>query len=229
MKMEFTKNKGMSLIVMLIILAAYNAIAFILPFERHNGFWVGYGFTMLAILLTTCVVILAFGREGLKSKFFGMPLVLVVWAYLIVQFLVGFIEMLIPNIPSHYGIVINVIVLASCLIGLIGTNIAKEEIERVEEKNKEKVFYIKSLQADVEGLITKVSDNATKKIVKDLVDTIRYSDPMSSPQLAAIENKIETKVFALTESIADVNAVESLCDELQKLFADRNRQCKILK
>jgi hypothetical protein len=54
---------------------------------------------------------------------------------------------------------------------------------------------------------------------------------MSSPQLAAIENKIEAKVSVLTEAVEKANneAIKALCNELQQLFAERNRKCKILK
>jgi hypothetical protein len=70
-----------------------------------------------------------------------------------------------------------------------------------------------------------------KKTLKDLAETIRYSDPMSSPQLAAIENKIEAKAAALAEIVekTDVDGAKTACNELQLLFADRNRKCKILK
>ena len=35
--MLFSKNKGMSLVVVLIILAVYNTIVFVLPFNRGGG------------------------------------------------------------------------------------------------------------------------------------------------------------------------------------------------
>ena len=103
-------------------------------------------------------------------------------------------------------------------------------MEHSKDRMQEKVFYIKSLQADVEGLLDRTSDDM-KKLLKDLAETIRYSDPMSSPQLAAIENKIEAKAAGLTEAVdrADGNAIKALCDELQQLFAERNRKCKVLK
>ena len=64
--------------------------------------------------------------------------------------------------------------------------------------------------------------------MKDLAEAIRYSDPMRSPQLAAIENKIEAKVSVLSETV-DADSVKFLCAELQQLLAERNRKCKILK
>lgn len=227
--MKFTKNKGMSLVAVLIVLAVYNVIAFVLPFERHGGFWAGYGFSLLAILITAAVGFYALGHDGVKSKFYGLPLISVAWTYLAIQLIVGLLEMVIPDIPFQYGLVINVILLGACLVGLIGIDMAKEEVERLDEKVKEKVFLIKSLQADIEDLIGRANNDSLKKAVKELAETIRFSDPMSSPQLAAIENKIEIKTAALAESISEIETAKALCDELQQLFAERNRKCKISK
>ena len=229
--MSFSKNKSMSLAAVFIIIAVYNVVVFVIPFVKGGNFWTGYAFSMLALLLTAAVGFYSFGKEGLKSKFYGLPLTIVAWYYLIIQLIVGLLEMSLPFIPYRYGIAVNVILLGVCLIGLIGVNIAKEEIERIDEKIKEKVFYIKSLQVDVEGLVSKSSDESMKKVLKELAETIRYSDPMSSPQLAAIENKIEAKVSALTEAVetADGEVAKTLCIELQQLFAERNRKSKMLK
>lgn len=68
-------------------------------------------------------------------------------------------------------------------------------------------------------------------MIKDLVETIRYSDPMSSTKLAAIENKIESKSVVLTEAVnnGDGNSIMLLCNEMQQLFAERSRKSKVLK
>jgi len=230
--MKLTKNKGMFFASIFIILAVFNVVVFVIPFNKGGGFWSGYGFSMLAILLSAAVSFYAFDREGLKSKFYGVPLISVAWLYLVIQVIVGLIEMsldFIP-IPFQYGIALNTVLLGACLIGLITVEASKEEIERIDTQIKEKVFYIKSLQADVESMAGRASEDM-KKMLKDLAETIRYSDPMSSPQLATLENKIEVMAAGLTEAVDNANgdAIKALCNELQQLFADRNRKCKVLK
>jgi hypothetical protein len=231
--MKFTKNKKMYFIAVLILLVIFNVVVFVIPFHRGSGFWTGYGFSMLAILITAAVNFYAFDKEGLQSKFYGIPLITVVWRYLVVQIILGIAEMILDFIPVpfQFGIAANTILLGVCLLGLITVEAAKDEIARIDEKIKEKVFYIKSLQADVESLVGRAQDDSLKKMLKDLVETIRYSDPMSNPQLAAIENKIEAKAAILAETVdnADGNSIKTLCNEMQQLFAERNRKCKLLK
>jgi hypothetical protein len=231
--MKFTKNKKMYFIAVLILLVIFNVVVFVIPFHRGGGFWTGYGFSMLAILITAAVSFYAFDKEGLKSKFYGIPLITVVWRYLVIQIILGLAEMILDfiPIPFQFGIAANAILLGVCLLGLITVEAAKDEIARIDEKIKEKVFYIKSLQADVETLISRAQDDSLKKMLKDLVETIRYSDPMSNPQLAVIENKIEAKAAILAEAVgnADGDSIKTLCNEMQQLFAERNRKCKLLK
>jgi len=223
--------KDIFLIQTAIIAAVYNVLVFVIPFRRGGGFWSGYGFTMLMFAVLAGIGFYALGREGVKGKFYAIPLVSVAKKFLILQIIVGLSQMLFQFIPAHYGIALNTVFLGICVAKLITVGTAKKIIERIDEKVGEKVFYIKSMQVDVEGMVGKTSDEILKKALKNLAETIRYSDPMSNPQLAAVENKIEGKIAILAETIerADNDASKTLCDELQQLLAERNRKNKLLK
>ena len=228
--MKFSKNLGLFLVVDAIVLAVLNAIAWVIPFARGGSFWTGYGFASFAILLAAVVAVYAFGREGLRSKFYGVPMAYVTLPYVVVQVLLGLIQMAIPAIPYRYGILLNAVLLAVVLIGLIGAEMGRGTVEGVGAKVREKVFYIKSLQGEVEALAAGTADAALSKDLKALAEALRFSDPMSSPQLAAVENQIEAKVAALGATVGnDAAAARALCTELQGLVAERNRKCKLLK
>jgi signal transduction histidine kinase len=229
--MKLTKNTIASLIAVAVIITVFNVIAFAAPFTRGGTFWAGYIFLMIALLLTAGVGLYALGREGLKSKFYGVSLVHVAWAYLVAQIILGFVFMAIAVIPAWVAVIVGVVLLGGCVVGLIAVDLGKDEIERIDKKVREKVFYIKSLQADIEMIADKTDDAALKKTLKDLAETIKYSDPMSNDALAAIENNIEDKAAELRERVAagNVDGATALCDELQQLFAERNRKAKLLK
>ena len=228
--MKLTKNKGMFFAAVFVLIAVYNVIVFLMPFVKGGIFWTAYSFSMLAFFLTAGICYYAFNKEGIKSKVYGVPLITMVLCYLVIQLGLGFLEMIFWTIPFKYGIIVNTILLGACLLGLIVTEAGKEEIVRIDQKIKEKVFYIKSLQVDIECLFDKAPDD-TKKALKDVAETVRFSDPMSSPQLSVLEGKIEIKAAALTEAVenADSNAIKALCNELQQLFIERNKKCKLLK
>jgi len=235
--MDLTKNKLMAFATTFIFLAVYNVVVFVLPFIKGGNFWVGYAFSMFAMLLFAGVGFYVFDKPGFMSKFYRIPLIGVVKRYLILQLILGFIQMILDSnlihfdISFQYGLALNTIFLGLCLMGLITIEATKDEVERVDAKVKEKVVYIRSLQADVETLVDKVTDESVRKSLKELAETIQYSVKMSSPQLASIENKIEGKVMQLVETVegADSDKIMSLCDELQQLLAERNKKCKLLK
>jgi hypothetical protein len=236
--MKITKNRGMFFISVFIALVMYNVIVFVIPILRGGWFWTGYGFTVLAILLAAAVIYYTFDKEDLRSKFYRVPLTFLALCYLGIQLVLGFMEMILQvvvmkgvAISFQYGIAVNIVLLGVFLIGLISVEMGKDEIERIDGKVKEKVFYIKSLQIDIENLVNKAPDDSLKKMLKDLAEAIRYSDPMSSPQLAVIENKIEAKAAALSDIVekTDWDTAKVLCNELHESIAERNRKCKALK
>ena len=223
--MTITKNKGLYFVIIFLIFAVFNVIAWCFPAPRGGSYWVGYSYAMIAIFYT-------FDKKTMQSKFYHIPLIMVAWRYLIFQIIISLIEMGLSllDVPFQIGLIVNTLLLGFCLLGLFTVEMAKDEITRIDEKIKEQTFFVKSLAVDVENLIGRVSDDL-KKGMKDLAETIKYSDPMSSPQLASIENKIDIKVSDLTKAVEmqDNEGIKSLCDELQTLFAERNRKCKVLK
>ena len=228
--MKLSRNLKLFLVVDAIALAVFNALAWVIPFSRGGGFWTGYGFASFAIVFTAAVALYAFGREGLKSKFYGIPMAFVVLPYLVLQLLLGFAEMAVPAIPFRYEILLNGILLAAVLVGLVGAEMGRGTVEGVDAKVKSKVFYIKSLQGDVEALAARAGEPALAKDLRALAEAIRFSDPMSSPQLAAAESQIEAKAAALGAVVgSDAAAARALCAELLALVAERNRKCKLLK
>lgn len=108
---------------------------------------------------------------------------------------------------------------------MISADAGRDEIERVEAKVQKKVFYIRELQADIELLADNETNTDVKTALTQLAEKIRFSDPMSSEQLADLENKISAKVLELKTA---PNKVE-IITELNSLLDERNKKCKILK
>ena len=232
--MSISKNKTMFAAVIFIAMAIFNVIVFVMPVQKNGAFWTGYSFTMAAFILTAGVILYAFDRETLKSKFYRVPLLFVVKRYLYLQILLGLIQIASPTFltitPFQYYIVINAILLGFCLIGLFTVDVAVDEVERIDEKIKPKVVYIKLLQTQIENIALRTTDD-TKKILKDLAEKIKYSDPMSSDQLATIEREIMNKVACIEEAVTnnDIETIRTQCEQTQILIAERNAKCKVLK
>ena len=70
-----------------------------------------------------------------------------------------------------------------------------------------------------------------KQRLGELVEVIRYSDPVSHASLRALDRRVEAVANALADKVwaKDSVSAESLCDELEAALEERNRQCALLK
>ena len=220
------KNKGMAYAVLAIAFVLFNVIAFAIPTAKTATFWITYVFTAVAFASQIAIWKFAFkGADTLKSKFFGIPLVYVGIAYLIIQIIAFAVFMALPLTASWIAIVVCALILGTSAICLIGTETGREEINRVEEKVEKKVFYIKSLQVDIEMLASTETDDGTKIALTKLAEKIRFSDPMSDEALVDLEAEITAKVKELktAENKAGIITV------LDSLITERNKKAKLLK
>ena len=220
------KNKGMAYAALAIAFVLINVIAFAVPTAKTATFWIAYVFTAVAFVSQIAIWKFAFkGADTLKSKFLGIPLISVRITYLIVQIIAFAVFMALPLTASWIALVVCVLILGISAICLIGTEAGREEINRVEEKVEKKVFYIKSLQVDVEMMASAETDTDTKAALTKLAEKIRFSDPMSNDVLSDLEAEITAKVKELktAENKTEIITV------LDSLVTERNKKAKLLK
>lgn len=220
------KNKGMAYAVLAIVFVLFNVIAFAIPTAKTATFWIAYAFSVAAFASQIAIWKFAFkGAVSLKSKFLGIPLISFGTTYLVIQIIAFAVFMVLPLTASWIALVVCALILGISAICLIGTETGREEIKHIEEKVEKKVFYIKSLQVDVEMLASAETDADTKTALTKIAEKIRFSDPMSSEYLADIEAEITAKVKELktTENKAEIITV------LDTLITERNKKVKIMK
>ena len=221
--MKKNSSKGYFILGILFILVG--VIAFAVPTAKTAAFWISYAFTVIAFAAPIIIWKAALGRsESLKSKFLGLPVLHIGIVYLVVQVVALIVFLSIPTLPIWSAVVACAVIAGVSAVCMIASDVGRSEIERVSAKVQEKTFYIKQLQADVELLVISETDTATKSALMQLAEKIRYSDPMSDEQLAAIEDRITEKIAELKASTdkAKINELNSLLDE-------RNRKIKIFK
>ena len=119
----------------------------------------------------------------------------------------------------------NVAIICLAAICIITTRAGAVAIEKIDNKIEKKVFYIKSLCAEVAIIAQKEKDPNIKKQLKQLEECLRFSDPISSDQLVEIEAEIVSKVKELDK----VQDKTQLIIDLNALLKERNVKIKILK
>lgn len=219
------KNSTKGYVILGILFALVSIIAFAVPTAKTTTFWIAYVFTAAAFAAQIVIWNKALGKEELKSKFLGLPVVHIGIVYAIVQTVAFAVFMFVPTLPTWCAIVACSVIVGISAVCMISADAGRNEIERVEAKVQKKIFYIRELQADIELLADNESDATVKTALTQLAEKIRFSDPMSNEQLADLENKISTKT---TELKTAANKVE-IITELNSLLDERNKKCKILK
>ena len=220
------KNSTKGYVILGILFVLISIIAFAVPTVKTATFWITYVFTAAAFAAQIVIWKTALGKgETLKSKFLGFPVVHIGIVYAIIQTVAFAVFLLVPTLPVWSAIVVCSVIAGISAVCMISADAGRDEIERVEAKVQKKVFYIRELQVDIELLADNETNADVKTALTQLAEKIRFSDPMSSEQLADLENKISAKVLELKTA---PNKVE-IITELNSLLDERNKKCKILK
>ena len=222
MKSKYTK----SYLSLGILFALSNLVAFLIPTEKTATFWSAYAFLIVSFAVQIPLWRLTFDkRETLKSKFFGISFVQIGAFYLVAQLIAFFIFKFFPLAPSWASVIACAILLTVFAISVIAGQVAVHEIERVEEKRKNKRAFIQCMQIDVEMLVEEEKDTDIKEMLERLAENVRFSDPMSHEMLGELETRISSKVAEIKTAVDK----KMLIEEIFTLLKERNKKCKILK
>ena len=220
------KNSTKGYVLLGILFALVSIIAFAVPTAKTATFWIAYVFTAAAFAAQISIWKTALGKEGtLKSKFLGFPVVHIGIVYAVLQVIVFAVFMFVPTLPTWSAIVVCSIIAGLSAVCMISADAGRNEIERVEAKVQNKVFYVRELQADIELLADSETNANVKTALTQLAEKIRFSDPMSNEQLVDLENKISIKTAELKTTTSKLEIIT----ELNSLLDERNKKCKILK
>lgn len=223
------KDTLRALIVAVVIFAVYNLIAFAVPFVHTEAFWISYGFTVAAFIVTAAAIYITFVSKGdAKSRFYRFPIARVGVIYGIVQVIASLIVMAVAwLLPWWIPTIVYAIFFALAVIGLVGTEAVVDQIETMDTKLKKDTTLMRTLQSKVSQLAAQ-SDSVE---IKALAEEFRYSDPVSNDAIMAAETDLAAAVNELQIAFVDGDseAVALLCRKTTMLLAERNRLCKLNK
>lgn len=228
-----TKNQKRYLAVVAIGFIAFSVIVFAAPFKMNGVFWVSYVFSVIAIGIQIYIFKIAFGgKESVRSKFYGFPIARIGIVYLAIQIILSFVFMILAVVvPLWLVLILYVVVLAVAALGLISTNAMRDEIERQDIKLQEDINCMQMLRSQIDSLPEQCEDKDAVKVLENLADEFRYSDPVSGEALKDIENDLMALMSELQKAVIDndVTGVMGLCKKTSAVLTERNRLCKLNK
>lgn len=225
--MKSGKNKSLSVVIALIVLVVLNIAAFLLPLPHTITFWVGYCYSILAVLVLLGCTMFLFDAQNQQRMFLRFPLASIAWWYFCLQIAASVWE--ISNIAVSYKMAL---IINSCLAGLfalalLASKTAGEYIETKDAEIAQKVNYLKNVQLLLSSV--KTNDESLSDKIKALAEDFRFSDPMSHSSLGALEAEIESEISALKANIGDIEKAEKMIESISDLLKERNQRCRMLK
>mgnify|MGYP004666279833 CR=1 FL=1 len=225
------KNNKLYMLLGTMCLIVYSAIVFLMPFARTSVFFVEYFFSIVSIILLFIVIYKYGVDKNKKNKFLGWAIIDLSIKFMLIQIILSIVIMVIPDVPLFISILLSVLLLFLFCIGLVTSDLGKEEIERIDDNVRNKTSIIHEYQIELEKLCFYVEDDSLKKDLKSLIDIIKYSDPVSDSSILDIENEISYNIRILSTLIKKGldNDARLQCKELQRLVGIRNNRCLLLK
>ncbi len=165
--MILNKRQKQFVVILIIVAVVFSLVAFLIPFPKKSVFWTAFIFEIIALAVQIPIFKTAFDNvDELKSKVLGFPLFRVGYIYLGVQtalslslFALGFI----PKFPFWLALILCVVVLAGALICSITADIARDEIQTIETKQKKDTSFMNNLKSVSQSLISMTSEVVQQK------------------------------------------------------------------
>lgn len=227
-----TKKTTRGILTLVILLAVFSVIAFVIPFPKNTAFWIAYACGVFAILFQLYIFKSSFGKEDARSRFYGFPIARLGIYYLVIQLIASIIEIALSKfLPTWVVVIINVLILAFALIGCITTETMRDEISKQDTKLKKNVSNMRELQSISAALVEQSADYSIKDTLKKLADEFKYSDPVTSEKTEELEADMRSRLYDLQQAISegDAEATKELCGKLSGCLAERNRVCAVSK
>lgn len=227
-----TKNASKGIMILVILLAVFSVIAFVIPFPKNTVFWIAYACGVFAILFQLYIFRSSFGKADARSRFYGFPIARLGIYYMVIQLAVSVIEIALSKfLPTWTVIVINVLILAAALIGCITAETMRDEIAAQDTKLKQNVSNMRELQSLTAALPNQTDNAELKKTLQKVADEFRYSDPLTSDKTNSLEEDMRSQIGDLQQALIDSDVADAkiLCSKLLDCLRERNRICAINK
>ncbi len=216
----------------------FNAITFLVPNEVFGitrfdkpVFWIAYALVVFSFA-TQPITAYKFIKDDAKEKtFLKIPLLKTGYCAVVVSLVVGLAFMIFPVLPAWVGAIVCLLVAGYFIVACLCASAAVTAVSDVGENVKRKTAFLRSAIVEAENIAARAATPKIKEETKKVYDVLRYSDPMSAPELESLEREISVGLNDLGQAVAsgDDEKVFGISESLLLSIKERNGKCKLLK
>lgn len=201
-----------------------------------------YLFALATMVVQLVVGIVVFGRgkgSGSSSDgFYGIPLGYFSTLMTILTLLLSIFFVVRIDIPTWVGMIALIIVLAIDLSVSLALGSFSHHASKADEQTRQETSLFLVLRTRAEALALRQADPAAIASARRVSEALRFSDPVSSPVIAAADNSVREAyesyeaAFAAAsgrpdeQGLRELQGAESL---LASRLAERNALCRLNK
>ena len=187
-------------------------------------------FSLLAILLsliTVNVLLPRYRKDNAEYMLTGSQIVSVV-LYVMAQIGFAIASIYYLSITSFLALVISLVILAIFVLLVFSAGIGRGQVKEISQKIAEKTSRMDAIKQSAKELDGSKVSPETRKQLNRLVEEIRYSDPVSTPELDDIETALEKAIDDVKGAIlaGDDAEIIKIIDLTKKLILKRSSMCK---
>lgn len=226
------KNGLLVALIYFVIFVAYNLIVFMVFKGFNTIFWISYSFMIAAFAIHVLCVFFILKNVSIRAVFFGIPLMSLSVYFVCAELFCSIVFMIFKAAASvKLTILIQTLLLCVFIVIAIIAIMTRDVVQNVDSKIKENVYFMKSINAEVEMLVQKSHNADTTAALKKLAEIIKYSDPMSNQIVSLQEQKIMQYMTELSTAFdsGNMNLTKELCGKIELLFIERNKKLMISK
>lgn len=223
------KSEAVPLIIACIaVFVLFSIIAFLCTTNYSGNYWVGYIAVLVAwlCLLASIAITSVTAKSGTQTMFTSIPLILYSAIHFFVQLMAGTLVMLITSMNAKAAAIVLLVVFFVYLFVLLLTVFYKRRVQNTNDDVSQNRRFIETTQAALSGMLSRCTNSAVKKKLLELVETLEYSDPVSSAATAEYEERINELISTLKHNPNAIGSdVMQMCDEMLYCLEQRNAKC----
>lgn len=232
------KNFKYFALIWVVCFVLFNAITFLVPNEAFGItrfdkpiFWLAYALIAAAFAMQL-VTAYMFAKNNEKEKMFlKVPVLKIGYSAVVMSLVVGLAFMIFPVLPAWIGAIVCLLVAGYFIIACVRASAAATVVSDVGEKVKQKTSFLRSATVEAENITARAATPEIKANAKKVYEALRFSDPMSAPELESLEREISDGLNGLKQAVlsGDNKTVLSVSESLLLTIKERNGKCKLLK
>lgn len=210
-----------------IVFLFYNLLVFLVFTPETEAFWISYVFMIIAFLGQCVSALLSAKTLDVETVFFGIPLMQLSAFYFFAELFASLVFMIFQSFLNYkIPLLVQIALLAAFAIVTILSVAGRDTAKQAKDEVETHVRSLKSMGVDVEMLAASVQDAELRTRLKKLAENIRYSDPMSTPEIEDVELRIHQAIHELRvycES-GDTASAAQACSRLDMMLIERNKK-----